>query len=176
MGLQRIQPIDSPWHIEMGEAKKVFSCSIGASNLPFFLGGWLCRSWTRCQTFSSSFWSSSSWLVLKKKRPMVKQLELLLLQPPERRDWIGTINPRSSRDLHYGFIHFAHSSFSEPFCFKESLLGMHPWKNNLVHFIKIKEGISFLETQRWMKQIFTVICNKQVDIYMSLFQTWLTCR
>jgi hypothetical protein len=100
MGLQRIQPIDSPWHIEMGEAKKVFSCSIGASNLPFFLGGWLCRSWTRCQTFSSSFWSSSSWLVLKKKRPMVKQLELLLLQPPERRDWIGTINPRSSRDLH----------------------------------------------------------------------------
>ena len=40
---------------------------------------------------------------------------------------------------------------------------MRPWKNNLVHFIQIKEGISFLETQRWMKQIFTVICNKQVD-------------
>ena len=41
MGLQRIQPIDSPWHIEMGKAKKVFSCSISAFNLPFFLGGWV---------------------------------------------------------------------------------------------------------------------------------------
>jgi hypothetical protein len=48
------------------------------------------------------------------------------------------------------------------------------WKNNLVHFIKMKEGISFLETERWMKQIFTVYVTSKL-IYMPFFQTSLTC-